>query len=99
MNNFHPYLYIIFQDVYGSVRGGRRSDYLSSINAGDDDDEGDDELMGPMATAKATYSASKRFVEEAARHGKVIYNSEIFLSVFLMKNYKFFYIPFFKKNL
>ncbi|VDN52048.1 unnamed protein product [Dracunculus medinensis] len=57
-------------DVYGSVRGGRRSDYLSSINAGDDDDEGDDELMGPMATAKATYSASKRFVEEAARHGK-----------------------------
>ncbi|VDK23092.1 unnamed protein product, partial [Anisakis simplex] len=56
-------------DVYGSVRGNRKSDYLTSINTGDDDDEGDDDpLMGPMAAAKATYSAPKRFVEEAAKH-------------------------------
>lgn len=62
---------IIFEDVYGSVRSSRKGDYLTSINAGDDDDEGEDELVGPMTTAKANYSAPKRFVEEAAKHAQV----------------------------
>uniref|UniRef100_F1KRJ0 Splicing factor 3B subunit 1 n=1 Tax=Ascaris suum TaxID=6253 RepID=F1KRJ0_ASCSU len=57
-------------DVYGSVRSSRKGDYLTSINAGDDDDEGEDELVGPMTTAKANYSAPKRFVEEAAKHAQ-----------------------------
>uniref|UniRef100_A0A915PYR5 TOG domain-containing protein n=1 Tax=Setaria digitata TaxID=48799 RepID=A0A915PYR5_9BILA len=57
-------------DVYGSVRGQRKNDYLTSINAGDEDEDAEDELVGPMAAAKAAYSAPKRFVEEAARHGQ-----------------------------
>ncbi|OZC05894.1 hypothetical protein X798_07128, partial [Onchocerca flexuosa] len=57
-------------DVYGSVRGQRKNDYLTSINAGDEEEDAEDELVGPMAAAKAAYSAPKRFVEEAARHGK-----------------------------
>ncbi|MCP9258528.1 Splicing factor 3B subunit 1 [Dirofilaria immitis] len=49
-------------DVYGSVRGQRKNDYLTSINAGDEEDDAEDELTA--------YSAPKRFVEEAARHGQ-----------------------------
>lgn len=61
----------LLQDVYGSVRGQRKNDYLTSINAGDEEDDAEDELIGPMAAAKAAYAAPKRFVEEAARHGQV----------------------------
>ncbi|VDO17182.1 unnamed protein product [Brugia timori] len=61
---------MIRQDVYGSVRGQRKNDYLTSINAGDEEEDAEDELVGPMAAAKAAYSAPKRFIEEAARHGQ-----------------------------
>uniref|UniRef100_A0A0N5AXL9 TOG domain-containing protein n=1 Tax=Syphacia muris TaxID=451379 RepID=A0A0N5AXL9_9BILA len=58
-------------DVYGSVRGDRsKGDYLTSINTGDEDDEGDDDTLGPTGATKTVYSAPKRFIEEAARHGK-----------------------------
>ncbi|MFH4975941.1 hypothetical protein AB6A40_002650 [Gnathostoma spinigerum] len=57
-------------DVYGSVRSGANSNYLTSINAGDEDEDADDELVNSMTTAKIAYSAPKRFIEEAARHAE-----------------------------
>ncbi|VDN21953.1 unnamed protein product [Gongylonema pulchrum] len=57
-------------DVYGSIRGQRKNDYLTSINAGDEEDDVEDELVGPMAAAKAAYTAPKRFVEETTKHAQ-----------------------------
>lgn len=46
---------------------------MTSINTGDEEDEGDDDALASVTAVKTTYSAPKRFIEEAARHAKVSY--------------------------
>uniref|UniRef100_A0A914WR81 GPN-loop GTPase 3 n=1 Tax=Plectus sambesii TaxID=2011161 RepID=A0A914WR81_9BILA len=56
------------QDIYGSVRSSNKDAYLSSITAGDEEDEDEDVATKVVQNTRASiYNAPKKFLEEAAR--------------------------------